>query len=112
MPAPPLRRLIPWLLAALLAPPAPVAAAPFDPHALFGRLRGFLSAIWGDLGCELEPGGRCAPASRPIGCEIDPMGMCAPVTRPSGCEIEPMGTCAPFLRDAGCEIEPDGRCRN
>ncbi len=96
------RRLAPWLLALALAAPAPAAALPaFDPGAILARLRGSLSAIWAEFGCDVDPDGKCrsAPLSSP------------PTTRPNGCEFDPDGVgCAPVLRDNGCSFDPDGKC--
>ena len=64
----PTRRFAPWLLALALAAPVPAAALPaFDPGALLARLRGVLSAIWGEYGCDVDPDGKCrsAPLNAP-----------------------------------------------
>ncbi len=104
------RRLALGLLVALLAlPSAPAAAAPLDPGALLSKLRGWLSFVWAENGCEIEPAGRCGsvtipPAESPVRREA--------ILRDNGCELEPNGRCAAILRDNGCEIEPNGRCGN
>ncbi len=88
------RRLAPWLFVALLAlPAAPAAALPFDTNALFAKLRGWLSLVWQENGCILEPNGRCGAVAAPNGCEIEPNGRCKPVLSDNGCVIEPLGRC-------------------
>jgi len=100
----PSRRLAPWLLALALAAPAPAAALPaFDPGALFARLRGILTVIWAENGCDADPNGKCGTTAQ----------SSSPATRINGCDVDPDGVgCAPVLRDNGCELVPDGLCRN
>jgi hypothetical protein len=51
---------------------------------LFGRLRGILSSLWAEVGCGIDPDGRCTAATintppspkTDIGCGIDPSGNC------------------------------------
>src|SRR6185295_5858985 len=92
----PSHRLAPWLLALALAAPAPAAALPaFDPGALLARLRGVLSALWAENGCEIVPDGKCGAVAQ----------SSPPVTRVNGCQGDPDGVgCAPVLRDNGCEL--------
>ncbi len=107
------RRLAPWLFVALLAlPTVPAAALPFDTDALFAKLRGWLSLVWQENGCELEPLGRCGAAAAPNGCVLEPDGRCRPFLGDHGCEIDPFGRCANLLSENGCELEPNGRCGN
>ncbi len=102
------RRLALGLLVALLAlPAAPVGAMPFDTDALLGKLKGFLSFIWGENGCELEPTGRCGAIASPNGCVLDPLGRCRAEDT-----LVPEGSQKSILSDNGCEIDPLGRCRN
>ena len=98
----PTRRLAPWLLVLALVAPAPAAALPaFDPGAILARLRGVLSAIWAENGCDFDPNGKCGsvPLSSP------------PTSRPNGCDVDSNGGgCRPILSDNGCSFDPDGKC--
>ena len=67
---------VPWCAAA-----APSAAPPD----LLSRLWLFVTSLWGDIGCHLDPNGGCghsviveppATTSGDIGCHIDPSGGC------------------------------------
>lgn len=54
------------------------AASPLD---LFDRFWTFLTSVWSETGCRIDPSGRCAPEPRPTdwtdeGCMIDPSGGC------------------------------------
>lgn len=95
----PIRRLTPWLLAFALAAPAPAAALPaFDPGALLARLRGVLSAIWAENGCDFDPDGKCRST---------PQSSLPTTTWANRCDVDSNGVrCAPVVWD------PDGRCRN
>ncbi|HEV7672166.1 MAG TPA: hypothetical protein VGS22_26920 [Thermoanaerobaculia bacterium] len=101
------RRLAFGLLVVLLALSAtPAGAVPFDTGALLGKLRGFLSFVWGENGCEIEPNGRCGALTTPNGCELEPNGRCR-----AAATLVPGASQKPILSDNGCELEPDGRCR-
>ncbi len=101
-------RLALGLLVALLAlAAAPAGAVPFDTGALLGRLRGFLSFVWAENGCELEPTGHCGAVAAPNGCELEPWGRCL-----LNAALIPEGSQKPGLSDTGCEIDPWGRCGN
>lgn len=100
------RRLALGLLVVLLALPAtPAGAVPFDTGALLGKLRRFLSFVWAENGCELEPNGRCGAAATPNGCIIEPNGRCRATVL-----LAPEGSQKLILSENGCEIEPNGRC--
>jgi hypothetical protein len=76
-----------------------------------------LISIWGDIGCVIDPSGRCGDKVD-IGCVADPNGRCRDNGAPSnvdiGCGIDPHGGCtdSPPLSNAdiGCVIDPNGRC--
>ncbi|HXU30442.1 MAG TPA: hypothetical protein VN851_07700 [Thermoanaerobaculia bacterium] len=101
-------------LALLLALPilltlfaAPAGALPLEralPE-LFARGWSFLSSLWAEVGCSVDPHDRCAVSSAPAaifsegGGSIDPNGECSASSVP-----------LPILKDAGCGIDPDGRC--
>jgi hypothetical protein len=51
----------------------------------------FLSSLWSESGCRLDPDGCPAPRADE-GCRLDPNGGCLP------------------QRDEGCRLDPDGRC--
>ena len=73
-----------FLLVILLVSPW-AAAEPRDsreeasPH-LLAQLWSWLSGLWGDEGCMIDPSGRCGGAPVPAqvdeGCMIDPDGRC------------------------------------
>ncbi len=65
------------LLIALLSAAAPAAAIPI-PWNFGGWLRGVLSALWAESGCNADPNGRCGTAPAPVdsGCALDPDGGC------------------------------------
>jgi hypothetical protein len=64
----------------------------------------WLTWLWDEIGCRLDPSGHCSVESRlllgDIGCMIDPNGLCAAVQVPetvtgdSACQIDPHGNCA------------------
>ena len=119
------------LVTALLLP-TPAAAADSSQD-LLGQAWGWLSALWGDHGCGIDPnGGTCVqPKLRgcidPNGgdtcvqekhrCGIDPNGntVCSLNTSVSKgrCGIDPNGStaCSPntSVLKVGCGINPDGR---
>lgn len=102
-------------LALLLALPilltlfaSPAGALPLDRALpdLFARGWAILSALWAEVGCELDPHGRCGASGAPVpilsevGCQIDPHGRCSAASaRPE-----------PILSDEGCSLDPHGRC--
>lgn len=59
------------------AGPAPSAPAAWD---FFIQIWDFLTGVWSNNGCEVDPDGRCQlrPATIEIdnGCEVDPSGRC------------------------------------
>jgi hypothetical protein len=89
-------------LIALLSAAAPAAAIPI-PWDFGGWLRGVLSSLWAESGCELDPSGRCGAAPAPA----------RRLSAPSGCELDPDGRCgaAPAPVDSGCDADPSGGCR-
>jgi len=97
-----LRRLCLGVLVLALAFPSHAAAMPWEWGDLFGRVRGFISSIWGPIGGQVESEGR---------------GRTAPVLIYSeqGCELTPDGRCGaapiPIFGEHGCELDPDGRCK-
>ncbi len=104
------RRLALGLLVALALSAAPAAAAPFDPGALLSKLRGWLSFVWAENGCEIEPLGRCGAAAAP---QAEIPVRRDTIQRDNGCIIEPNGRCAAIQRDNGCILEPNGlSCNN
>ena len=60
----------------------------------------WLTALWGDIGCGIDPSRLCRPAtdSLEIGCGIDPDGRCRNSSEEQG------------QRDIGCLIDPNGGC--
>ncbi len=73
---------------------------------LFSRGWSFLSALWAEVGCSVDPFGGCGAAgARPdpilseVGCSIDPDGRCGASSAPP-----------PILSEGGCSIDPNGRC--
>jgi hypothetical protein len=68
----------------------------------------FLSSLWSETGCRLDPNGCPAPRTDE-GCRIDPDGCPAPGAD-EGCHIDPNGGCLAPQRDEGCHLDPDGRC--
>jgi hypothetical protein len=73
----------PWASMAASRKPAPTKAA-LAPLSLLARSWGFLTSLWGEEGCGIDPSGRCATVmSRPPapkideGCGIDPDGRCS-----------------------------------
>jgi len=83
---------------------------------------GAFARLWAPEGCILDPGGRCrdrqAAAPRDVGCGIDSGGKCAPasirISAPAGCVLDPHGMCrdgqAAAPRVEGCGLDPHGAC--
>jgi len=106
----PLRRttlvlLLVGLLTASLASAAVRQAAPKTaaPSAIeiLARTWSFLTRLWSETGCDVDPDGRCVNNSvRPV----PPQGR-------EGCTGDPNGRCVntPHL-DTGCNGDPNGRC--
>ncbi|MEP7010330.1 MAG: hypothetical protein ABJC13_08430 [Acidobacteriota bacterium] len=94
----PTKRLFVLLpLTLLLALPA--GAMPRgDSPSILARLSGFLSALWAEGGCMIDPNGGCTTA---------------PIVSDEGCMIDPNGRCkdSSIVRDEGCMLDPNGRCR-
>ena len=89
------RTVVFLLLTAILAAPGAWAAGPLPgtpgraelPRALdlAGQLWHWLTGLWSDEGCHLDPDGRCIP-------------------QPGA------GAAATTQTDSGCHLDPDGRC--
>ncbi|MGH7483976.1 MAG: hypothetical protein ACREMY_00045 [bacterium] len=66
----------------------------------FAGFWSFLTRLWAKNGCEVDPNGRCLPAS--------------PQAADNGCSADPNGRCLPRLSqeagDNGCSADPSGRC--
>jgi hypothetical protein len=102
MARPLIRIFVLFVLTVLLATPWS-AAAPRQDNApapqLLARLWQQVAALWGDIGCIMDPGGACRESSAPtgdIGCGIDPHGGCGESSIPNG--------------DIGCGADPNGGC--
>ena len=52
----------------------------------------FLSALWSETGCMIDPNGCPTPRTD------------------EGCHLDPNGGCLAPQSDEGCLIDPDGRC--
>lgn len=122
------RIAVAFLLAVFLVAPW-AAAEPRDDRGaaspqLLAQLWSWLSTLWSEEGCMLDPDGRCggapAPAHLDEGCMLDPSGGCretpSPPYQQEGCMIDPSGRCggapAPAHLDEGCIIDPNGGCRH
>lgn len=65
---------------------APVRATGLQPHEILTRLGSFFLHLWSEVGCIIDPNGRCLPgteaaspaAQGDAGCIIDPSGRCLP----------------------------------
>lgn len=102
-----------FLLVAVGSPAPAIGASWGDGDrvsALFARLWGAVSAVWGEEGCIYDPNGLCrerqavpaSPGDRRVtmnaGCEYDPDGRCrsgAAMERAEGCGIDGNGSCKP-----------------
>lgn len=116
------RRLAVLAIALSLALPLGAAASPdlavrraetFTPS-LFGQLWDWLTGVWAEVGCSIDPGGQtCAAPQVDEGCSIDPSGRSCPTAQSQadvGCGIDPGGrTCPTPQVDEGCGIDPNGR---
>jgi hypothetical protein len=127
--------LVAALLLLMAAPGA--SAGPRYESGHPARISDFLSYAWSLLtgfwtkeGCHIDPSGSyCSPQtvltpSADIGCNIDPDGRCLPASAPlptkEGCHIDPDGRCLATWHqvvspsnatDVGCNIDPNGgRC--
>jgi hypothetical protein len=96
-----------FLLAVCLITPW-AAAEPRDDRGaaapqLLAQLWSWLSALWVEAGCGIDPDGRCGagatPANLDAGCIIDPDGRCG-------------GALVVATPDEGCIIDPNGGCRH
>jgi hypothetical protein len=80
------RKVVVLVLFAILALPWVSAAGPRQedvrPAAnFFEQAWSFLTSLWSEEGCHIDPNGDCAPEIRPMddndeGCRIDPNGGC------------------------------------
>jgi hypothetical protein len=79
------RKVVVLVVFAILALPWVSAAAQEEvrPAAnLFEQVWSFLTSLWSDSGCRIDPDGNCAPEPLPTddideGCHIDPNGRCS-----------------------------------
>jgi hypothetical protein len=93
-----------FILSLLLAAPWSAAEPRQDrgavPARVLSRLWGHLSILWSDIGCVIDPSGRCggspSPSQTDIGCGADPDGRCHAAT--------------PSQADIGCILDPSGGC--
>jgi hypothetical protein len=94
-----------FLLVLLLLPAVLQAAEPRQVSAsgsfaweLLVQTWSFLTAVWSENGCGIDPNGRCAAVTVDNGCGADPNGRCLPgqsttVTVDNGCHAAPSGLC-------------------
>jgi hypothetical protein len=87
--APMVRKVTVLLLLAVLAAPWASAAASqqtdarpvkVSPLELLSRFWTFVTSVWSDEGCRIDPNGGCVPEPQEepdTGCRIDPNGGCA-----------------------------------
>ena len=57
----------------------PPGSIPEDGHSILAQVWDFLTGAWAEIGCGIDPDGRCVPPPNPtadIGCGIDPNGGC------------------------------------
>ena len=95
------RAAVLFVLCVLLAAPWSTAASRQDHTApsptLLGQLWSQLITLWGDIGCGIDPDGRChtsATTQGDIGCIADPSGSCHRSATAQG--------------DIGCIADPNG----
>jgi hypothetical protein len=83
------------LVAASWSHAAPRQERGAAPATSLGQLWTRLTSLWGDIGCIMDPGGRCrtpAPSQGDIGCGADPNGRCqTAITSDIGCGADPHG---------------------
>lgn len=60
------------------------------PPALLDQARSFLTPVWSEEGCMIDPSGKCAPRTDE-GCHIDPSGGCLSERADTGHLIDPNG---------------------
>ncbi len=110
-----IRRLAFLAVVLVLLTPWSAQALPLDrplsaPLAeLASGLTGWLTSLWGDIGCSWDPGGGCrtTTSDQPdIGCSMDPDGQCRDELE-VGCSLDPGGRCGERL-EIGCSADPDG----
>ena len=92
-----------FVLSLLLAAPWSAAEPRQDrgavPAQLLGQLWRGWTILWSDIGCVIDPDGRChdsAASQTDIGCGADPNGRCRDLAAPQadiGCGIDPSGGC-------------------
>jgi hypothetical protein len=88
------RKLAGLVLSLALLAPWPAGALPFDRSArepgadVVSRLIEWLASVFGDIGCSMDPDGRCRDSS-----------------------VSPPPTSGDDL-DIGCSMDPNGRCRD
>jgi hypothetical protein len=79
------RKVVVLVLFAILALPWVSAAEDVRPaesvSSLFEQVWSFITSIWSEEGCRIDPNGGCAPEPMPTddtdsGCHIDPNGGC------------------------------------
>ena len=95
----------PWASAAgrLTTIPWPAVASAPTPFDVLSSAWRFLTRLWSEEGCRIDPSGACVPGSA--------QPLPAPRTG-EGCRIDPNGACTPPARvDTGCRIDPNGLCR-
>lgn len=112
MSATPRRFTLCLLVALTVLTAAPAGASPFDAETLLGKLRGFLSVVWAEVGCQVDPWGACTPNLGDFGGGGDLAGRIRAPRTDTGCMSELDGRCKTILADHGCEIDPIGACRN
>jgi hypothetical protein len=90
------RRSLAILTLALALAPLPALAATDQGTGLFTSLWDWLSGVWADAGCIIDPGGCTGGTGADEGCIIDPSGWCAPApSTDEGCGIDPSGGACP-----------------
>jgi hypothetical protein len=101
-------RLVCVLALTLLSvlPPATMAqAGPAETvSGVFAGFWSWMTGLWAEGGCHIDPNGVCAPEAPAPSDDID-----------GGCHIDPHGGCAPEAppasqTDNGCWIDPNGGC--
>lgn len=101
--------LAPWAAEARPseAPRSDAAAGP----SIIDHFFGWFVALWGDVGCTMDPDGGGGRESRDNGCTADPNGGACRERLDSACGWDPDGGCRENL-DEGCGWDPNGgACR-